>query len=84
MARSHPGIERVFFTNSGAEAVESAIKFARAATKRTRILYCDHAFHGLTTGALSLNGGQGVPQWLRAAAPGMRHDPVRRRVRSRP
>src|SRR3984957_20015237 len=56
--RSHPGIERVFFTNSGAEAIESAIKFVRAATKRTRILYCDHAFHGLTTGALSLNGGR--------------------------
>jgi acetylornithine/succinyldiaminopimelate/putrescine aminotransferase len=56
--RSHPGIERVCFTNSGAEAVESAIKFARAATKRTRILYCDHAFHGLTTGALALNGGR--------------------------
>jgi ornithine--oxo-acid transaminase len=56
--RSHPGIERVFFTNSGAEAIESAIKFARAATKRTRILYCDHAFHGLTTGALALNGGR--------------------------
>ena len=56
--RSHPGIERVCFTNSGAEAIESAIKFARAATKRTRILYCDHAFHGLTTGTLSLNGGK--------------------------
>jgi acetylornithine/succinyldiaminopimelate/putrescine aminotransferase len=58
VTRSHPGIERVFFTNSGAEAIESAIKFARAATKRTRILYCDHAFHGLTTGALALNGGR--------------------------
>ncbi|HTU37024.1 MAG TPA: aspartate aminotransferase family protein [Acidimicrobiales bacterium] len=57
VARSHPGIERVFFTSSGAEAIESALKFARAATKRTRILYCDHAFHGLTTGALALNGG---------------------------
>jgi ornithine--oxo-acid transaminase len=56
--RSHPGIERVVFTNSGAEAVESAVKFARAATRRTRILYCDHAFHGLTTGALALNGGR--------------------------
>src|SRR5215469_13874538 len=56
--RSHSGIERVFFTNSGAEAIESAIKFARAATKKTRILYCDHAFHGLTMGALSLNGGR--------------------------
>ncbi len=58
VARSHPGIERVFFTNSGAEAIESAIKFARVATKRSRILYCDHAFHGLTTGALALNGGR--------------------------
>jgi ornithine--oxo-acid transaminase len=56
--RSHPGIERAFFTNSGAEAIESAIKFARAATKRSRIVYCDHGFHGLTTGALSLNGGR--------------------------
>lgn len=57
VARTHPGIERVCFTNSGAEAIESAIKFARCATKRDRTLYCDHAFHGLTTGALSLNGG---------------------------
>ncbi|HWD54058.1 MAG TPA: aspartate aminotransferase family protein [Acidimicrobiales bacterium] len=56
--RAHSGIERVVFTNSGAEAIESAIKFVRAATKRTRILYCDHAFHGLTTGALALNGGR--------------------------
>ncbi len=54
---THPGIERVVFTNSGAEAIESAMKFARRATGRDRILYCDHAFHGLTTGALSLNGG---------------------------
>jgi ornithine--oxo-acid transaminase len=53
-----PGIERVFFANSGAETVETAIKFARCATKRKRILYCDHAFHGLTNGALSLNGGK--------------------------
>ena len=57
VARAHPGIERVFFTNSGAEAVECAIKFARHATKRKRIVFCGHAFHGLTTGALSLNGG---------------------------
>jgi acetylornithine/succinyldiaminopimelate/putrescine aminotransferase len=58
VARSHPGIERALFTNSGAEAIESAIKFARAATKRDRVVYCDHGFHGLTTGALSLNGGR--------------------------
>jgi ornithine--oxo-acid transaminase len=58
VARAHPGIERVFFANSGAETVETAIKFSRAATKRRQILFCDHAFHGLTTGALSLNGGK--------------------------
>jgi acetylornithine/succinyldiaminopimelate/putrescine aminotransferase len=55
--RSHRGIERVYFCNSGAEAIESAIKFSRHATGRSRIVYCDHAFHGLSTGALALNGG---------------------------
>jgi ornithine--oxo-acid transaminase len=58
VARSHPDIERVVFTNSGAEAIEAAIKFARHSTARDRIVYCDHGFHGLTTGALSLNGGR--------------------------
>ncbi|MDA8268782.1 MAG: aspartate aminotransferase family protein [Actinomycetota bacterium] len=57
VARAHPGIERVVFCNSGTEAVEAAIKFARRATGRSRIVYCDHAFHGLSTGSLSLNGG---------------------------
>ncbi len=42
--------------NSGTEAVEAAIKIARAATGRPRILYAEHAFHGLTLGSLSLNG----------------------------
>ncbi len=58
VARAHPGIGRAFFCNSGAEAVETAIKFARHATGRARIVYCDHAFHGLSTGALALNGGK--------------------------
>ncbi|HLT02441.1 MAG TPA: aspartate aminotransferase family protein [Geminicoccaceae bacterium] len=51
-----PWLPKLFFCNSGAEAVEAAIKFSRAATGRTTILYCDHAFHGLTYGALSLCG----------------------------
>jgi ornithine--oxo-acid transaminase len=51
-----PHLERVFFGNSGTEAVETALKFARYATGKPRILYCTHAFHGLTTGALSVNG----------------------------
>jgi len=51
-----PWLDKVFFCNSGAEAVEGAIKFARAATRRSKIAYCEHGFHGLTMGALSLNG----------------------------
>ncbi len=57
LARCGEEISRAFFCNSGAEAIESAIKFARQATGRPRILHAEHAFHGLTTGALSLNGG---------------------------
>ena len=51
-----PYLDKVFFANSGAEAVETAIKFARGATGRRGIVYCEHAFHGLSYGALSLNG----------------------------
>jgi ornithine--oxo-acid transaminase len=53
-----PHLDRVYFGNSGTEAVEAALKFARYATGRGRILYCDHAFHGLTAGSLSVNGAQ--------------------------
>jgi ornithine--oxo-acid transaminase len=47
-------LERVVFTNSGSEGVETAIKFARARTGRAGILYAAGGFHGLTCGALSL------------------------------
>jgi len=53
-----PYLDKVCFVNSGSETVEAAIKFARAATGRPEILYCEHAFHGLTNGALSLNGDE--------------------------
>jgi len=51
-----PGMERAFFCSSGSETVESAIKFAHAATGRGKLVYCSSGFHGLTMGALSLNG----------------------------
>ncbi|MET9296538.1 aspartate aminotransferase family protein [Streptomyces sp. NPDC003077] len=54
-----PHLDRVFFGNSGTEAVETALKFARYATGKPRVLFCDHAFHGLTTGSLSVNGEKG-------------------------
>src|ERR1051326_874191 len=47
-------LQRVFFCSSVSEGVETAIKFARAHTRRTGLLYAEHAFHGLTCGALSL------------------------------
>jgi ornithine--oxo-acid transaminase len=49
-----PYLDKVFFANSGAETVEAAIKFARCATGRPGVVYCAHAFHGLSYGALSL------------------------------
>jgi ornithine--oxo-acid transaminase len=58
IAKMTPGLDKVFFCNSGTEAVEAAIKFSRGATGRSRILFCDHAFHGLTLGSLSLNGDE--------------------------
>ena len=54
VTRAGGGLERVYFTNSGSEGVETAIKFARAHTRRPGILYAEGAFHGLTCGALSL------------------------------
>ncbi len=56
--RAGLGLEKVYFGSTGAEAVETAIKFARRATGRPRILHAASAFHGLTTGALSLNGSE--------------------------
>jgi ornithine--oxo-acid transaminase len=50
------GLEAVHFTNSGTETTEAALKFARYATKRTRLLSCRNGYHGLTYGSLSLMG----------------------------
>lgn len=58
LKRRIPGFDYVYFTNSGADGVETAIKFARRSTQREGILYASSAFHGLTTGALALNGAE--------------------------
>lgn len=52
------GLSRSFFCNSGAEAVEGALKLARAASGKTKIVYCEGSFHGKTLGALSVTGRQ--------------------------
>ncbi len=56
LARAPDSVGAMVPANTGTEAVEAAIKIARAATSRPRILYAEHAFHGLTLGSLSLNG----------------------------
>lgn len=57
LARAPGHLGAVVFANSGAESVEAAIKLARATTGRARVVFAEKAFHGLTTGALSLSGG---------------------------
>jgi len=49
-------LDYVYFTNSGTEGVETAIKFARCATGRTGIIHAKKSFHGLTTGSLAITG----------------------------
>src|SRR5271163_5338844 len=56
LGRAPESVAAMIPANTGTEAVEAAIKVARAATGRPRVLYAEHAFHGLTLGSLSLNG----------------------------
>ncbi len=74
--RMPPGLEAVFFSNSGADAVDTAVKFARAATRRSRVVYLDHAFHGLMMGTLSLNGGRQFRQGFEPLLPGFDSVPM--------
>jgi len=53
-----PSAKRVFFTNSGAEALEAALKLARIHTGRSRVIAFLGAFHGRTYGAMSLSGSK--------------------------
>src|SRR5947209_648297 len=74
VARAPESLDAVLFTNSGTEAVEAAIKLARAAQDRPRILFCDRGFHGLSMGALSVNGNQEFRERFGPLLPGC--DPV--------
>ena len=70
-----PGsIDAVVLGSSGTEAVEAALKLARAATGRPRILYCDRGFHGLTLGSVSVNGNEEFRERFGPLLPGC--DPV--------
>ena len=64
------GLDAVFFTSTGAEAVDSAMKFARAATRRPRLISCDSSFHGVTLGPLSLVGDEFFTEGFGPLLPG--------------
>lgn len=70
-----PGLERVFFCNSGTEAVEAALKFARISTKRTNIVAAMRAFHGRTFGALSATFNEKYRAGFKPLVPGFSHAP---------
>ncbi len=69
------GLERSFFCNSGTEAVEAAIKFARASTGRKKILAFSNAFHGRTMGALSATWRPEFREPFEPLLPGFSHVP---------
>ena len=70
VARAPRSLEAVVLTSSGTEAVEAALKLARARTGRPRIVYCAHGFHGLTLGALSVNGNEEFRERFGTLLPG--------------
>jgi len=63
----------VYFTNSGAEAVEGAMKLAKRLTGRTEIIACHNSYHGSTQGALSIIGDEYWRNAYRPLLPGIRH-----------
>ncbi len=74
LQRAPDSVAAMVPANTGTEAVEAAIKLSRVATGRTRVLYAEHAFHGLTLGALSLNGNAEFREGFEPLLPGC--DPV--------
>jgi acetylornithine/LysW-gamma-L-lysine aminotransferase len=71
-----PGrLNKVFFCNSGAEAIEAALKFARASTGKKEIIACMRGFHGKTMGALAATWGPEYQKPFAPMLPGLKHVP---------
>ena len=68
-------LRRVFLSNSGSEAVEAAIKFARASTRRKKIIAAMRGFHGRTMGALSATWRKDFREPFEPLVPGFEHVP---------
>ena len=64
-------LQSVYFTNSGAEAVEGALKLAKRFTGRSEIIACNNSYHGSTHGALSVMGNEEFKQAYRPLLPGV-------------
>jgi ornithine--oxo-acid transaminase len=74
-ARLPAGLDAVFFASTGAEAVDSAMKFARAATGRARLISCENSFHGVTLGPLALVGDEFFKEGFGPMLPGCERVP---------
>ncbi|HEX2606630.1 MAG TPA: aminotransferase class III-fold pyridoxal phosphate-dependent enzyme [Flavisolibacter sp.] len=68
-----PSLNAVYFTNSGAEAVEGAMKLAKRVTGRTEIVAFNHSYHGSTQGALSIIGSEYWRNAYRPLLPAITH-----------
>ena len=66
-------LNSVYFTNSGAEAVEGAMKLAKRVTGRTQIIAFNKSYHGSTQGALSIIGDEYWRNSFRPLLPGILH-----------
>jgi putrescine aminotransferase len=76
LAELTPGdLQYSFFCNSGAEAIEGALKFARLATGKSHVITAQNAFHGKTLGALSASGREVYKTPFQPLVPGFTHVP---------
>jgi acetylornithine/succinyldiaminopimelate/putrescine aminotransferase len=67
--KKYPVLDNVYFTNSGTEAIEGAMKLAKRFTERQEIISCINAYHGATQGALSLSGSENFKRNYRPLLP---------------
>ncbi|HTD42315.1 MAG TPA: aspartate aminotransferase family protein [Mucilaginibacter sp.] len=66
-----PSLSSVYFVNSGAEAVEGALKLAKRFTGHNQVISCYNSYHGSTNGALSVMGNEEYKQAYRPLLPGV-------------
>jgi acetylornithine/succinyldiaminopimelate/putrescine aminotransferase len=68
-----PELNNTYLVNSGAEAVEGALKLAKRFTGRAELISCYNSYHGATHGALSVTGSESFKQAFRPLLPGITH-----------